>query len=314
MTEKIKQIPVPLLPTMVGSMTLSNVLNGKGFTLIRPFMMILSTLILLVYTFKIIKYPEVKKKELSNVIPASIFPAYFMMMMLLGSFYVDYSYALGKTLWTIAIVLHGIYIIYFSYRYIIKDRSLDNLFPSWYVTYNGILVSAVIGGAMNEPGITQAIAYYGLFPYFILLPFQIYKLVTQGLALNSYHTHAILIAPASLNFVGLINSGAPVPLWLLYLLYGCIFLTLIYILYRTPYSFAVDWTPGYAGLTFSMAIGTVASGLMAKLLESNGHEKLAFIVDQVQWTQLFFTIVFVGYVLIRFRGMQINSKEKLPEK
>lgn len=314
MTEKTKKIPVPLLPTMVGAMTLSNVLAGKGFTLIRPFMMILSTFIFLAYTMKIIKHPEVKKKELSNVIPASLFPGYFMMMMLLSSFYVDYSFAFGKALWLLAIVLHGIYILIFTYRYVIKDRSLDNLFPTWYVTYNGILVSSVIGGAMNEPAITQALAYFGLFPYFILLPFQIYKLVKRGLAISSYHSHAILLAPASLTFVSLINSGASVPLWLLYLLYACIFLTLIYILYRTPYSFAVDWSPGYAGLTFPMAIGTVASGLMANLLESNGHAKLAFLVGQVQWTQIFFTIVFVGYVLIRFRGMQINSKEKLPEK
>lgn len=314
MMERIKKMPVPLLPTMVGSMTLSNVLAGRGFVWIRPFMMILSTIILVMYTVKIFKYPEVVKKEYQQVIPASLYPGYFMMMMLLGSFYVDYNYVLGKALWMIGVILHAIYILNFTYRFVIKDRSWDNLFPSWYVTYNGILVAAVVGGAMNQPKLTQFLAYYGTFTYLALLPFQIYKLIKRGLALGSYHTHAILLAPVALSFVSLINSGAPVSLGLLYFLYACIFLTLIYILIRTPYSFAVEWSPGYAGLTFPMAIGTVASGLMVNLLETNGQMKLAMIVEQVQWVQIFFTTVFVGYVLIRFRGMWLKSHEKLPEK
>lgn len=314
MLSKVKNLPVPLLPTMVGSMTLSNVLAGKGFVWMRPFMMILSTIILIAYTIKIIKFPEVVKKEYSQVIPASLYPAFNMMLMLLGSFYVDYSYVLGKTLWSIGVILHAIHIVVFSYRYIIKDRNIDHIFPSWYVTYTGILVAAVVGGAMNAPAFTQALAYFGVFCYLVLLPFQIYKLVKHGLALGSYHTHAILLAPASLSFVALLNSEAPVPTGLLYFLYICIFLTLLYILYRTPYSFAVEWSPGYAGLTFPMAIGTVASGLMSGLLEANGQEQLSFIVGQIQWVQIFFTTVFVGYVLIRLHGMQIRSHERLPEK
>src|SRR5699024_5325317 len=165
MRNKIKKIPVPVLPTMVGAMTLSNVLSGLGFIWIRPIMMVLATVVWCLYLAKMILHPEDVKKDYEHVVSSSLFPAFFMMMMLLGSFYVDYSYFLGKALWSIGIGLHFIHILIFTYRYVIKERSWDNLYPSWFVTYTGILVASVVGAPMNEPTLTQGLAYYGVIIY-----------------------------------------------------------------------------------------------------------------------------------------------------
>ncbi len=311
MTERLKRLPVPILPTMVGAITLSNVLSGLGFTAIRPFMMGMGTLILVLYVIKIIKYPQVVKNEYQQMVPSSLYAGFFMVMTLLGSFYVDYSYALGKTLWSFGLAMHAVHILVFTYRFILKGRSWETTLPSWFVTYNGMLVGAVIGAKMNEPAITQALAYFGTFTYIAIVPFQLYKLKKYGCPLPAFHTQAILLAPCSLAFVALINSQAKAPIGLLYFLYVCILLTLCFIIYKTPEFFAVQWNPGYAGLTFPMAIGKVASGAMAKLLAEQGHAQLATVVGQIQWVQIFYTTVFIGYVLIKFRGMWLKADVKL---
>src|SRR5699024_12040174 len=80
MRNKIKKIPVPVLPTMVGAMTLSNVLSGLGFIWIRPIMMVLATVVWCLYLAKMILHPEDVKKDYEHVVSSSLFPAFFMMM------------------------------------------------------------------------------------------------------------------------------------------------------------------------------------------------------------------------------------------
>ena len=54
--KKIENIPVPLLPTMVGAATLSNVYSTLGYSWIRHLTMWTSTIILIVYLVKIIAF------------------------------------------------------------------------------------------------------------------------------------------------------------------------------------------------------------------------------------------------------------------
>lgn len=56
--ERLENMPVPILPTMVGALTLSNVYQGLGFTGIRHGFMWLGTCIWVLYLIKILKYPK----------------------------------------------------------------------------------------------------------------------------------------------------------------------------------------------------------------------------------------------------------------
>ena len=160
--DRLERMPVPVLPTFVGALTLSNVLSGMGYTWIRHGTMWAATIILLLYIIKIVKFPKTCLKEYQTVVPCSLYAAFTMITMILGSYYFDYIPALGKGLWAAAICIHAVHILIFTYRNVIAKRDINTFVPSWFVTYNGIMVSCVVGGAMNAAGVLKYIVYYGI--------------------------------------------------------------------------------------------------------------------------------------------------------
>ena len=158
--KRLEKMPVPVLPTFVGALTLSNVYSGMGYPWVRHITMWVATIVLLLYFVKIIKYPKVCKAEYETVVPCSLYAAVTMISMILGSYYFDYIPALGKGIWAVALAVHAVHILIFTYRNVIKTRDINTFVPSWYVTYNGIMVSCVVGGAMNAAGILKYVVYY----------------------------------------------------------------------------------------------------------------------------------------------------------
>ncbi len=179
--DKFKNIPVPLLPTMVGAATLSNVYLTLGYTWIRHITMMLSAIILIAYIIKIVTNFNVVKNEYSNTVPASLYAGFTMITMILGSYVFDFSPTIGKAMWFVGLILHAIHIVIFTYRNVIKGVNIDTFLPSWFVTYNGIMVSTVVGGVMNEPTIGKIVVYYGIAVLIIIMPFMLYRLATTDI-------------------------------------------------------------------------------------------------------------------------------------
>lgn len=298
--EKVGKIPVPLLPAMVGACTLSNVYDSLGFGWVRHITMILATLLLLAYVIKIICCFDIVKKEYTTIVPSSLYAGFTMLLMILGSYYSSYHFGIGKGMWFAGLILHGIHILIFTYRNVLKGIQPDTFLPSWFVTYIGILVSCVVGGAMDEKQILTYVAYYGIIIYFILIPCLIYRIFTREVKAPTYHTLAIVIAPCSLCLVAYLNMIENPNQILVTILYTCVFLSLIFILVKIPKFFSFSFTPGFAGLTFPMAIGIVASGKMSGYLGANGMELFSEAVKQVQGIQIYVTTVIIGFVLYNF--------------
>lgn len=310
MIDRLEKMPVPVLPTFVGALTLSNVYNGMGFAWIRHLMMWIATIILLTYIVKIIKYPKVCLNEYKNTVPCSLYAAFDMMMMILGSYYFTYSEVIGKALWMAGIIIHACHICIFTYRNVIKERNINTFVPSWFVTYNGIMVSCVVGGAMNAAGMLKYIVYYGIIIYFIIIPFMIWRLIKVEVKAPVYHTMAVVLAPCSLCIVSYLNVIQNPSAGMVYLLYVCVLASLAFIIIKLPKFFAFQFTPGFAGLTFPMAIGIVASQKMAGFLAAAGDEVLAGMVTQISGIQIFLTTMIIGYVLLNFVIMALRIERK----
>lgn len=58
--ERLKRMPVPVLPTFVGALTLSNVYAGMGYPIVRHIIMIAATIVWLCYVIKICTNTYVK--------------------------------------------------------------------------------------------------------------------------------------------------------------------------------------------------------------------------------------------------------------
>lgn len=305
--QKIENMPVPILPTMVGALTLATVYSGMGYTWIRHITSWAAVIVLLTYLTKIVVYPKTFAKEYSNTIPASLYAGFTMITMILGGYFYNANPVFGKTLWFIGLILHAIHILVFTYRNVIKGINMQTFVPSWFVTYNGIMVSTVVGGVMNEPLIGKIVVYYGIAVFTIIIPFMVYRLSKHEIKDPMFHTQAIVLAPSSLCLVSYFNFIETPNKFIVYYLYFAVICALIFILIKLPKFFSYIFHPGFAGLTFPMAIGIVASSKMSAYLIGQGYETIGNIVNQIAGIQIYITTGIISVVLFKFFMMLVDS-------
>ncbi len=306
---KIERMPIPVVATAVGACTLSNVYSGLGFPLVRHITMILSTFVLIAYIYKFIKYPEAIKKDYSNTIFASLYGVISMLIMLLSSYYMTWV-PVFKYVLVFAIFLHAGQIIVFLYLNLGKNFNKTTFMPSWFVTLNGIMVSTVVGAAVVPVPIAKAVLYWGIFAYTFTIPFMVVRLRKHEILPASYHTQAILIAPASLIVASYINLVPNPSIGFISIYYIALLLSLIFVIIKLPKFFSVPFAPGFAGLTFPMAIGVVASQKMVGLLNAQGYEQLGNILNQVVGIQIYITTAILAFVIFNFYFMLVGKKDK----
>ena len=307
--ERLERMPVPVLPTFVGALTLSNVYNGMGFPWVRHITMWAGTIILLLYIVKIIRFPGACKKEYEAVVPCSLYAGFTMVLMILSSYYYAWAPALGRVLLLTAVAIHAVHILVFTYRNVIKKRDINTFVPSWFVTYNGIMVSCVIGAGMGIAPVLNVVLYYGICVYFVIIPFMLYRLITVEVKAPVYHTMAVLLAPCSLCVVSYLNLVKEPNRILLYILYLCVLASLAFILIKLPRFFAFPFSPGFAGMTFPMCIGIVATNKMSAYL-AGSNEALSGALAQLGGIQTYITTMIVGYVLLNFLIMALRIERK----
>ncbi len=301
MKEKLKTIPVPLLPTMVGACTLGNVYMGLGFTWVRNIAFALAFCLVIAYIAKAIANPDVICDEYDKTIFCSLYGGFSMLLMLLGSFCFSFQAVVGKGLWLLGVVIHAVHICIFTYKNVIKGVQIPTFMPSWFVTYNGIMVAVVSGSAiMDLPLLCKIITYYGIAIFTIIIPFMIWRLATKPIADAVYHTQPVLLAPCSLCVVSYLATVENPNKFVLYYLYLAVALSLLFIIYKLPSFFRFSFTPAFAGLTFPMAIGIVATGKFMGYMEAQGAMGAVALLKQVQGIQILLTSGILFYVLLNF--------------
>ena len=295
--QKIEKLPFTILTTMVGACSLSNMYLTIGFTYIRHITMICATIVLLAYIIKISLYFNTFKQEYSNTVPASIYGGFSMVTMMVGSYFFDFNPVIGKGIWFAGVIIHVMQILVFTYRNVLTGVKIDTFVPSWFVTYNGIMVAVVVGGPMNEPIISKMILCYGIFIYALIIPFMIYRIATKPIKDSFYHTQAIVLAPASLCIVNYLNVIKEPNLIVVSILYVAVLVSLLFVLYKLPKFFSYSFTPAFAALTFPMAIGVAASVKMSAFLTAQGEAFWGNIVRELSGIQINITTAVIGFLL-----------------
>lgn len=312
---RFEKIPVPAIATFLSLLTLSNVYGGLGFVWFRYLCMACGTIFIICYILKIAMFPKVFLSEYNQVIPCSLYAALTMCMMILGSFYLELGTnfempilgVIGKCVWFLAVALHTVHLVRFIVINMFLHRNIMTTMPSWFVTLNGYMVACVTGGAMNVKPLLIFITIYGCIIYTVMLPIMIWRLINVEIKPATYHTMAILLAPCSLCVVSLINVfGTPNTL-VLWFMYFCALCSLVFVIIKLPDFFSFKFYPGYAGLTFPMAIGIVATQKMAGYLTEAGSA-LAYPLSQLAGLQIFLTSGLVFYVLVMLSRMLLMKE------
>lgn len=310
--ERSERMPVGVLATALGAATLSNVYALFGFSMLRHIFMWMGAFVFLLGTIKFTVHRKVFFKEYGNTILASLYGTYSMLAMILGSYVLPYNNVLGRGLWSFGITVHVMLILIFTYINVIKKFDVNKFAPSWFVTYNGIMVSIVVGGAIDAPLVKKIILYYGIGVFFIIIPFMVRRLIVKPLPDAIYHTKAVLLAPSSLCVICYLSIVKVPNPYMISLLYGIVFATLLLLLTKIPKFFSFEFHPGFAGTTFPMAIGTVASFKMADFLGMVGLIDLSNIIRNVAGIQMFITtgiIIFVYFNFLR-KAARCNPLKK----
>ncbi|MCL2559348.1 MAG: TDT family transporter [Turicibacter sp.] len=305
--KKIAGLPVGVIGTMVGLATLSNVYATIGFQSVRYVTMILGIFVLIVALIKLTAYKEIFLQEYRDVVPASLYATFTMLLMIIGSFVHGFQDGIGRGLWLIAVVLHVTHILIFTYRNVIKGIKLDTFVPSWFVTYAGVLVAVVLGVPKGMPGILTALMYYAFGMYALLFPLMIYRVIKHPIPSQFEMTKVILLAPTSLLLVGYLNAFAPINQPLLFAIYAILFATIIYVSCQLPSFLGKPFNVGHAALTFPTAIALVATFRMADYLTANGFEAAGQWVGHFFGIQLWVTTAIIAYVGYGFFKMFTDS-------
>lgn len=308
--KKIGNLPVGVIATSVGLATLANAYLTVGYVGIRHVSMAIAAIVWIAAFVKLTLHFQTFKQEYQNVVPASLYATFTMLTMILGSYIFAYQPTIGKAIWLIGVCLHILHILIFTYRNVIKGVKKETFIPSWFVTYNGLLVSTVVGTAMNEPLLSKFIVYYGITVFVIIIPFMIIRLIKRPIPDALYHTSAILLAPSSLCLVSYLNVIENPNATVVYCLYAAVFATLIFILINIPKFFKPSFHPGFAGLTFPLAIGVVASMKMSTFLLAQGMDTLGSFIKEVSGIQLYMTTAIIAFVFYNFVKLFVKSYQK----
>ena len=312
--ERLEKIPVPVIATFLSFLTLGNVYGGLGFVWLRYLIMTCGTVFIICYILKIVIYPGTCLKEYDQTIPASLYGAFSMVLMVLGSFYYEIGLGFGRIIWFIAVAIHFIHIILFTLKHtfgnVLSRKNFIPMMPSWFVTYNGWMVACVTGGKMNAAPILKVITIYGCIIYLVLVPFMIWRLMNVEITHAAFHLTTDLLPTCSICVVSLVNVYGTPNSAILMVMYFCVLASLAFIIIKLPDFFSFQFYPGFAGLTFPMAIGVVASQKMAGYLTNAGNEAMANAVTQLSGLQIFLTTMLVGYVMLMFTKMFLKKQPR----
>jgi len=308
MKERLKNMPIPAVATMLGAATLSNIYQSLGYDWVRHLTMWAATVVLICYIGKLILYPAVVKNEYKNTVPASLYAAITMVTMILCSYYKDWFPTAAKYILIAAVCIHALHILVFLFNNVFHGVNLDTFVPSWFVTFNGIMVSTVTGAAMLPPVMAKAVLFWGLGIYTVTIPFMVWRLASREVKAPVYHTQAIVLAPCSLCLASYLNLAGEPNQALVSVLFICVLASLLFIVVKLPSFFSVPFYPGFAGLTFPMAIGIVASNKAGAYFMGAGQELLGNVIKQIAGFQIYLTTAIIGMVLMGFLKMLKGSK------
>jgi len=298
--ERAERMPVGVLATALGAATLSNVYAGLGFTYVKTIIILMAAVVFILGIIKLTLHRKTFLKEYDNPILASLYGTFSMVAMVLGSALYPFSNSFGKGLWLFGIIFHACLIGVFTYRNVIKNFNIDKFAPSWFVTYNGIMVAVVVGGKMGMPILKKIILYYGILVFFTIIPFMVKRLIEKPLPDAIYHVKTVLLAPSSLCVVCYLALTESPNFFFVSLLYIIVFITLLAVLKSIPKFFSFEFHPGFAGTTFPMAIGVVASLKVAGYLQGLDMTALSVIVKNIAGIQIFITTGIISFVYFNF--------------
>jgi exfoliative toxin A/B len=295
----VKSIPMAICGLSLALAALGNLLGQNNQPELRGICGILSAAVLILFLLKLVFHFPHAGAELKTPIPLSVLPTSTMALMLLSVYVKDYlNENVALVLWYASVALHVFIMLLFVKRFIIGFK-LGTVFPSWFITFVGIVIASVTAPAMNARIIGQITFYIGFSLYFIALVLVVWRMLKVKLFPEPARpTIAIYTAPMSLCIVGYFQSFLPEQrnAALIYVMLGIAVISYLYVSVMMLSLLKIKFYPTYAAFTFPYVISALAFRVGNNFLSAQGYGFLAPLTLISFWI----AIVAVLFVVIHY--------------
>jgi len=293
----IKKIPLPMAAVMLALASLGNLLSSYNIVF-KNILGVISAIIIILITIKIIICWKGVKEEINNPVIAAVIPTYSMGVMLLSAYLKEISYTSGAILWWIGVLIHIGLIIFYTKNFIFKF-DIKKMFPSTFIVYVGIGVGGITAPAFKLAQLGQAFFWFAFISLIILVPVLGYRtLIVKGIPEPALPTTVIFAAPAALTLAAYLNSFSEKNINMVMFLAVLVMVLYICGIVYLVQGLRLKFYPSYAAFTFPMVISGIAMKGTNGFLIKAGKE-ISWLKYVVKFQEVIATVI-VLYVLIRF--------------
>ena len=254
----IKNLPTPIAGLALGSAALGNLLQPYSSSLQLLFNL-LSLIIIVLLTIKFVFGFDKLKKEMENPVIATVLATYPMSIMLLASFSKKYIGLLSMPVWIIGIFLDFCVVCYAIYNFIIKERHISKIYPTWFITFVGPAVVTVTAINYNLEALGLIYFYFSYINYLVLLPFVLYRVYKyKHYKDGDYPTITVFSAPGGLLLASYMIGVTQKSNIILAILIPLTILLFIFVLIQLPYLLKRKFYPSFSAFTFPLVICAIS--------------------------------------------------------
>ena len=254
----IRNLPTPIAGLALGSAALGNLLQPYSSSLQLLFNL-LSLIIIVLLTIKFVLGFDKLKKEMENPVVATVLATYPMTIMLLASFSKKYIGLLSMPVWIIGIFLDFCVVCYAIYNFIIKERHINKIYPTWFITFVGPAVVTVTAINYNLEMLGLIYFYFSYINYLVLLPFVLYRVYKyKHYKDGDYPTITVFSAPGGLLLASYMIGVTQKSNIILAILIPLTILLFIFVLFQLPYLLKRKFYPSFSAFTFPLVICAIS--------------------------------------------------------
>ena len=291
----IKKLPIPVSGLILAILSLGNVLQVYNPTL-KLICGIVGLIFIIMLILKLFLYPEDVKNDLSNPIILSNSGTFSMALMILSTYLNAFNGTLALSVWILGVALHILLIIYFTYRYIIRDFNINGVYPSYWIVFIGITMGAITAHVHGLNEIGWIFFVFGFILMIITLPLVVYRYLKYPNQLDQNKPLiCIFTAIFSILIVGYTNS-LNVSAEFLMALYVIASIFFLFALIKVIEYRNLEFYPSYSTFTFPFVITAIASTEVSQIFNS----AIFSIIIPIQTIIAVILVIYVLYCYLRF--------------
>lgn len=311
--DRLENYPIGICGTSLGLITVSSAWQLNGISFLKPLAIIFAIVAIALMILRIIIFPKKAIEEIKNPVLGSFYPTIDMTLMLIAAYFLNVAPTFAKTLWIICIVIHFVlFVLFFTFR--IKNFKFEDMVPSWFVVWVGVVVAGVTSTGMGHDRLAQYLFYFGFVIYIITWPIMLYRVFNhKALEEHKLPTIGIMAAPASLCLVGYITAFKVLNPIILVILTIISLINLILVYTYIIGFIKKGFAPTYAALTFPLAISIMAAYKLSNYLMKVGVFG-SYIFKVIGDIEIFIGTAVIFYVLYNFILLLITILSAKAEK